>query len=148
MRALARPVLSACAFAALIALGGCSGGLRLSPYRIDIRQGNYVTQEMVSRLKPGMTRDQVRFVLGTPLVSDLFHADRWDYFYRFQPGWGEPQSRRLSVFFEDGTLRRVEGDVVAEDGSAPPVAAQPTQSRVIEIGPGTGEAAGPAPAAR
>lgn len=127
-----------------LALAGCSGGLRLSPYRIDIRQGNYVTQDMVSRLKPGMTRDQVRFVLGTPLVSDVFHADRWDYVYRFQPGWGEAQNRRVAVFFEDGKLVRVAGDVVAEQpGAAPEPDQAATKNRVIEIGGAAGTAPAP-----
>ena len=50
----------------------------ITPYRIEIQQGNFVSQEMVSQLKPGMSKDQVRFVLGTPLITDSFHADRWD----------------------------------------------------------------------
>lgn len=94
------------------AVSGCTAvGDFLKPYRIDVRQGNFITQEMVSQLKPGMSRDQVRFVLGTPLVADVFHADRWDYVYRFQPGKGALQERRLSVVFESGKLVRVEGDV-------------------------------------
>ncbi|MFN3883314.1 MAG: outer membrane protein assembly factor BamE [Rhodocyclaceae bacterium] len=107
---------------------------RLTPYRIDVRQGNYVTQEMVAKLKPGMSRDQVRFVLGTPLVTDVFHANRWDYVYRFQPGRGEAQQRVLSVFFEDDKLVRVGGDVVAA-GEADPsgeAVAAPT-ARIIEV---------------
>jgi outer membrane protein assembly factor BamE len=107
----------------------------ISPYRIDVRQGNYVTQEMIARLKPGMSRDQVRFALGTPLVTDIFHADRWDYVYRFQPGRGEVQLRRLVVFFEDGKLARVGGDVVAETPATAAEAPAPT-ARVIEV-PGT-----------
>jgi outer membrane protein assembly factor BamE len=108
---------------------------RLSPYRIDVRQGNYVTQDMVARLKPGMSRDQVRFALGTPLVTDMFHADRWDYVYRFQPGRGEAQLRRIVVFFEDGKLTRVGGDVVAETaGSAAAAAVAPAPAaRIIEV---------------
>ena len=108
----------------------------LTPYRIDVRQGNFVTQEMVAQLKPGQSREQVRFILGSPLVADMFHVDRWDYVYRFRPGHGEVQQRSLAVFFQDNKLTRVSGDVVAEDGSraeAPKPAAQ-----VIEI---------PAPAA-
>lgn len=108
----------------------------LSPYRIDVRQGNFVTQEMVAQLKPGLTREQVRFILGSPLVADMFHVDRWDYVYRFQPGKGEAQQRRLVVFFQDNKLTRVAGDVVAEDG-AKPEAPKPA-AQVIEI---------PAPAA-
>ena len=104
----------------------------LTPYRIDVRQGNYVTQDMVAKLKPGMSRDQVRFALGTPLVADMFHADRWDYVYRFQPGRGEAQLRRLVVYFEDGKLVRVGGDVVAE-GEATEAAAPAAAARIIEV---------------
>ncbi|MRR50548.1 MAG: outer membrane protein assembly factor BamE [Rhodocyclaceae bacterium] len=107
----------------------------LSPYKIDVRQGNFVSQEMVASLKPGMSRDQVRFILGTPMVADIFHADRWDYVYRLQPGKGELQQRRLVVFFQDGKLVRVGGDVVANDPSAPDAAAEKPAPRVIEIAP-------------
>jgi outer membrane protein assembly factor BamE len=99
----------------------------LTPYRIDVRQGNFVTQEMVAQLKPGLTRDQVRFILGSPLVADMFHVDRWDYVYRFRSGNTEVQQRSLTVFFQDNKLARVAGDVVAEDSSradAPKPAAQ------------------------
>ncbi len=99
----------------------------LSPYRMDVRQGNFVTQDMVAQLKLGQTRDQVRFILGSPLVADMFHVDRWDYVYRFRHGTGEVQQRGLAVFFQDNKLTRVAGDVVAEDGSksaAPTPAAQ------------------------
>lgn len=89
----------------------------LKPYRIDIQQGNFISQEMVSKLKPGMTREQVRFVLGTPLVTDIFHADRWDYvFYREIPG-APTQHRQFSVFFEKDRLVRVAGDVNPAEGS-------------------------------
>lgn len=104
----------------------------LSPYRIDVRQGNYVTQDMVARLKPGMSRDQVRFALGTPLVADMFHANRWDYVYRFEPGRGEVQLRRLVVFFEDNKLVRVGGDVVAET-EASAAATPASAARVVEV---------------
>lgn len=110
----------------------------VTPYRIDVRQGNYVTQEMVAQLKPGMTREQVRFILGTPLVTDIFHADRWDYVYSFKPGRGERQLRRFAVFFEDDRLVRVAGDVVgAEPGEAEAsaAAAAEARARVIEIAP-------------
>lgn len=104
----------------------------LSPYRIDVRQGNFISQDMVARLKPGMSRDQVRFALGTPLVADMFHADRWDYVYRFQPGRGEVQLRRLVVFFQDGKLVRVGGDVVAETEATAAAAPVPA-ARVIDV---------------
>jgi outer membrane protein assembly factor BamE len=90
------------------------------------------SQDMVARLKPGMSRDQVRFALGTPLVADMFHADRWDYVYRFQPGRGEVQLRRLVVFFQDGKLVRVGGDVVAETEAAAAATPVPT-ARVVDV---------------
>lgn len=123
----------------LLALAACSSvpdvTSTLSPYRVDIRQGNYVSQDMVAQLKAGMTRDQVRFALGTPLVTDIFHADRWDYVYRFQPGRGPVQQRRLIVYFEADKLVRVGGDVVAETDAAA-AAAPPSSARIIEV-PGT-----------
>lgn len=90
-------------------LAGCS----VSPYKIDIQQGNMVTQEMVAKLKPGMTKAQVRFVMGTPLITDAFHVDRWDYVYRYQKAGTLIEERRVALFFEGETLKRVSGDVVA-----------------------------------
>jgi len=107
---------------------------KINPFKIDVRQGNYVTQDMVAQLKPGQTKDQVRYILGTPLVDDIFHADRWDYVYRFQPGRGDVEQRRLIVFFKDNLLVRVGGDVVAgaEGGTVP---AQPPIETLIITDP-------------
>jgi outer membrane protein assembly factor BamE len=86
----------------------------ITPYRIEIQQGNYVTQEMTAQLKPGLTRDQVRFVMGTPLLTDIFHEERWDYvFVRQRANSKEVERRRVVVFFENGKVKRVEGDIVA-----------------------------------
>lgn len=127
------------ALPSLLALAGCSSLPEvtswLTPYKIDIRQGNFVTQEMVAQLKLGQSRDQVRFILGTSLLTDAFHADRWDYVYRFQPGRGEVQQRRMSVYFTDGKLSRIEGDVVANPPAAAGNPPAQTTARVIEIGP-------------
>lgn len=100
-------------------LAGCaSSGFTLpkipgiEAHRMEIQQGNYVTQEMIAKLQPGMTRDQVRFVLGTPLVADAFHEDRWDYMFRRQRANSkEIEQRRIVIFFDDGRLSRIEGDV-------------------------------------
>lgn len=81
----------------------------LRPYRIDIQQGNFVSKEMVAQLRPGLTRDQVRFVLGTPLLTDMFHSNRWDYDFRLAKGNGEIMTSRVSVFFKDDVLEHVEG---------------------------------------
>ena len=97
-----------------------------TPFKMEIQQGNFITQDMVSKLKPGMTREQVRFALGTPLVADMFHADRWDYVYmRIPQGGGKPERRRLAVFFEDAKLKRVEGDVVPQGPGAQAPGAAP-----------------------
>lgn len=108
-------------FPLLVALTACSGTPEipsvLTPYRIDVRQGNHVTEEMVSQLKPGQSKEQVRFILGTPLVMDAFHAERWDYIYRLQPGRGDAQQRRLTIFFSDNKLARIAGDVMGKETS-------------------------------
>ena len=119
---LASSLLAGCSFDSIVGV--------VDPYRIDVRQGNYVDQDMVSQLKRGMTRDQVRFVLGSPLVVDMFRKDRWDYVYRFKPGSGAAEQRVISVFFVDEQLQHVEGDVVG-DGSAS--AAPAERSRVVEV---------------
>ncbi len=109
MRLLSRVLL----VAAALSLAGCGSFTKwLDAYTIDIQQGNYVSQEMVSQLKPGMSKDQVRFVLGTPLLTDIFHADRWDYVYYHRPPGGKTEQRKLAVFFKDGKLERLDGDVV------------------------------------
>ena len=86
------------------------------PYRMEIQQGNYVSQDMVSQLKQGMTKEQVRFILGTPMVIDIFHADRWDYVYWREAPNGSREQRKLTVRFENGQLARLDGDVVPSGG--------------------------------
>ncbi|HXI38143.1 MAG TPA: outer membrane protein assembly factor BamE [Burkholderiales bacterium] len=95
-------------------LAGC--GLRIpgvTPFKMEIQQGNYVTQEMVAQLRSGMAKEQVRQVLGTPLLADAFHGERWDYVYWREDEWGKREMRKLAVFFMDGKLVRLEGDIVA-----------------------------------
>ena len=80
-----------------------------SPYRPDIQQGNFVTEEMLKQLKLGQTRDQVKFILGTPLLTDAFHANRWDYPFYLARGDGELTTSRVTVFFTDDKLARIDG---------------------------------------
>jgi outer membrane protein assembly factor BamE len=80
-------------------------------YRPTVQQGNVVTQEQVNELTPGMTRRQVRFVLGTPMLTDVFHADRWDYAYTIGEGSRPEDQRRVTVFFEEDRLVRIAGDL-------------------------------------
>jgi len=95
-------------------LSACSQVPRIvTEYRIDVQQGNVLSQEMVSQLKPGQTRDQVRYILGTPMLADMFHANRWDYVYRMEDGRTKAvQTRKLTVFFDqEGRLEKISGDV-------------------------------------
>lgn len=92
---------------ALTACGSTEWGF---PYRPNIQQGNWITAEQVARLEPGMSREQVRFLLGTPTLQDIFRSDRWDYPYYSKPGYGDAEQRRFSVWFEGDTLVRWEGD--------------------------------------
>jgi len=104
--------------AAMVALSACSSvngaSNRLvnmiTPYKIDIVQGNFVSREQVEALQVGMSRGQVKNILGTPLLTDVFHADRWDYVFTFKRQGVEPQARKVTVFFKDDTLARIEAD--------------------------------------
>lgn len=83
---------------------------RISPYQLEILQGNFVSKEQVAALKSGMTRQQVTELLGTPLVASLFHANRWDYVFTFKGRSDQAQSRKLTVFFKEDRVERFEGD--------------------------------------
>ena len=104
--------------AAGVVLSGCgtvnSASNRVAslvrPYKIDIVQGNFVSSEQLAALKEGMTRGQVKNILGTPLLTDIFHADRWDYVFTFKRQGVEPQARKVTVFFKNDVMARVEAD--------------------------------------
>lgn len=128
-------LLTSLTLTGLFALAGCSFP---GVYKIDIQQGNVVTQDMIDQLRPGMTRRQVRFIMGNPLLTDTFHANRWDYLYSIQPGGGQRLQERISVNFSaDDQLVGLSGDfmpgvsrdqaILGEDGSVitPATTAQP-----------------------
>jgi outer membrane protein assembly factor BamE len=96
----------------------------LAPYRAEIQQGNVVTQDMVAKLQPGMTRSQVRFALGTPLMVDPFRQDRWDYVYMLMKQGEMKERRRIVVVFKEDRLVALEGDV-APLGSGRPIERSP-----------------------
>ncbi len=124
-------------FLIAVALAGCSSVPRIiNEYKIDVQQGNILTQDMVSQLKPGLTKDQVRFILGTPVLMDMFHGNRWDYVYRFQKGsTGDVEMRKFSTFFDaSDRLVRVAGDVAAAQASD---VASVSANRMQEIDLGT-----------
>jgi len=109
----------------------------IKPYKIDVQQGNYVTQEMVAKLRPGMTRSQVRFALGTPLIVDPFRNDRWDYFYMMHKAGQLTEQRVVTIVFRGDELLRIEGDVMPEAAAKPaaaPAAAKPAAEPAATTG--------------
>lgn len=109
----------------LLALAGCKQVPVIGSYKIDIQQGNVVTQEMLDKLQPGMTRSQVRFVLGTPLLVDPFRNDRWDYIYTLNKKGDLVQQRQLKVYFKDDKMVRYEGEGTTEGKPAASAAVTP-----------------------
>ncbi|MBT5032816.1 MAG: outer membrane protein assembly factor BamE [Proteobacteria bacterium] len=119
-----------------VSLGAC-----LRPYQQDIQQGNLLTNDNLSRLKLGMSQREVEFLLGTPMVADPFHTDRWDYFYSYKTTkTRDTEVRQLSVFFTLGELSKLQGYVtLGELDTLPPseedlhvggtVVTRPTQKR-------------------
>ncbi|GLX91388.1 MULTISPECIES: outer membrane protein assembly factor BamE [Pseudomonas] len=139
-------LLTSFTFVGLLALAGCSFP---GVYKIDIQQGNVVTQDMINQLRPGMTRRQVRFIMGNALLTDTFHPDRWDYLYSLQPGGGERQQERVSVFFnQNDQLVSLSGDfmpgvsrdeaILGKDGgSNVTTPAAPTEKSEVPAKPGS-----------
>ena len=87
-------------------------------YKRDLHQGNVITQDVINRLKPGMSKSQVNFIMGTPLLVDVFHLERWDYVYRVRRGKQSAEQQRISLFFEDDRLVRTEGDLYPQQVDA------------------------------
>lgn len=145
-----RPVLALCALLTAVALSACSSVANrvssvVTPYKIDIVQGNVVTREQAQALKTGMSREEVRDILGSPLLASVFHADRWDYVFSFRRQGQEPQQRKLTVFFKGEALERFEGDELPSEmefvasldarrkfGKVPPLEATETQLKTFQ----------------
>ena len=128
----------------LLLLAGCSSIPSLL-YKIEVQQGNVITQEMVDKLKPGMTRSQVRFALGSPMISDPFHENRWDYVYRLEQKGQLVEQRNLTVFFEEDKLVRIDGTFSPLVFAQHEAVEEPAVPRVKEQArsPASGEVPGP-----
>jgi outer membrane protein assembly factor BamE len=126
--------LAAAALAAgLFALTGCSSSQWGFPYKVGVQQGNWLTKDQVALLQPGMTREQVRFALGTPTLTSVLRANRWDYPYYYRSGNGQVQERVFTVIFDGGQLASWKGDEQPE--------LQPFQIARQEVGISKREAA-------
>jgi len=156
MTSLFRPRAGLAALLAGVALAGCQSlqssesvfGV-LTPYRVEVVQGNVITSEQVAMAKPGLTRAQVRDVLGSPLLADPFHADRWDYVFTIRRQGAAPQLRRVVVLFKNDVLASVDGasdlpserDFVASidpektPRQAPPLALTEEQIKALPVPP-------------
>lgn len=121
------PLLAVCA-----ALSGCSldpWGWLPGIYRVDIQQGNAITDAMVSQLQPGMSKRQIAYLMGTPLIQDAFHQERWDYIYTVEPGGQERTSKRVTLYFEKDQLVGIDGDFRPSD--EPVIVTAPHSSVVV-----------------
>ena len=104
----------AAALACLIVVSGaCEYGL-IEPHKIDIEQGNAISQEEFESLYTGMTEEEVLKAIGAPLLRDSFHPDRWDYLYRLKPGKGRERNSRFTLYFRGGILVKIDGDEYKE----------------------------------
>ena len=150
----------ALAAVALVALAGCSspagtaGSLNadsinpvswITPYKADVIQGNFVSKEQVEQLRAGMTREQVKALMGTPLLTSLFHADRWDYVFTLKRQGVQPQAYKYTVYFKGDALERFAGDAMPSEtefiaqlvnrrklGKVPPLEATEAQLKAAE----------------
>jgi outer membrane protein assembly factor BamE len=126
----------------------------ITPYRVEVVQGNVLTREQVALVKPGQTRAQVRDVLGSPLLTDTFHADRWDYVFTIRRQGAEPQQRKVLVLFEGDKLKSISAqdlpserefvasiDTVKSSGKAPPLALTPEEVKALPVPPKPEQAA-------
>jgi outer membrane protein assembly factor BamE len=100
----------------ILAAVSCSKGIYSLTHHAEVQQGNVVTQEMMDRLSPGMTKRQVQIVMGTPMIVDVFQQDRWDYSYYLLSSDGLKKERTISLFFENNRLVRTAGDLAPSEG--------------------------------
>lgn len=139
MRKTAKYLLACIAISALSGLNlGCSSLKFPGVYRLKVQQGNYIKQEDVDKLKIGMTKRQVRYVMGTPLVEDTFNTNRWDYYFSTRKGDETLREKRFSVFFENDKLQRWRGDITPNESgdtvSKEKVGSAPSQNNNSDAG--------------
>lgn len=96
----------------LAALCTVLSGCFIKPYKFDLYQGNIITPDKVAQIQPGMSREQVRYVLGTPMLNDVFETERWDYVYLERRGYSKEMRRHLAVFFDEGRVAKVTHDAL------------------------------------
>ncbi|MDO3384718.1 outer membrane protein assembly factor BamE [Gilvimarinus sp. SDUM040013] len=111
MKIVKLPLVILCS---LFLLAGCQYFQFPGVHKINIQQGHIITTEMIEQLEPGMNKRQVRFILGTPLISDVFSDDRWDYYYSLKMGNGRFYKRTLTIYFDGDTFTHFDGENLPE----------------------------------
>lgn len=114
-------------------LMSCSVALNHLPYvyKIDVNQGNMIDQAMIDQLRPNMTKRQVLYVMGTPMLADFFHENRWDYIYQIKKGGEDVEKKAISIFFENDKIKGIQGDLKP---SALPVV-KPSTEQMVDVPP-------------
>lgn len=136
---LLRQTLAVCASAACLLMAACStiddpvarAIRKVTPYRVEVVQGNFVSKEQAQALRAGMSRNQVKDILGTPLIASVFHSDRWDYAFTIERKGTQPQQRQLSVYFKDDVYVRYEGDNLPSESEFAERIAVPEDRKVL-----------------
>jgi outer membrane protein assembly factor BamE len=130
-----KPRLGVCCLFLLVLSGCSSEGDRKLPgvYRVDVQQGNIIEQEMLDKLRPGMDRNQVRFIMGTPAVTDPFHADRWDYLFTLSKGGRTREQRHVILYFKNDKLTHITGDVVQGARKSPGELTEEARASTVEV---------------
>ena len=136
---LLRQTMALCLTAVCLLLSACStiddpmarAIRKVTPYRVEVVQGNFVSKEQVQALRVGMSRNQVKDILGTPLIASVFHSDRWDYAFTIVRKGTQPQQRQLSVYFKDDLYVRFEGDDLPSESEFAERIAVPEDRKVV-----------------
>lgn len=117
-------------------LAGCGSTIpTVKPFKMDIQQGNVVTSKMLLQLRPGMTKSQVKFIMGSPLIVDSFHKNRWDYFYQLRQAGKIVEQRRVILDFENELLTKVRGDVVPQGTAGAATGDESSVAKTITVPP-------------
>jgi outer membrane protein assembly factor BamE len=117
-------------------LAGCGSTIpTIKPFKMDIQQGNVVTSKMLLQLRPGMTKSQVKFIMGSPLIVDSFHKDRWDYFYQLRQAGKIVEQRRVILDFDKDLLTKVRGDVVPQGTAGAATGNESSVAKTITVEP-------------
>ncbi len=136
---LSRQTMAMCVTAVSLLLSACStiddpmarAIRKVTPFRVEVVQGNFVSKEQVQALRAGMSRNQVKDILGTPLIASVFHSDRWDYAFTIVRKGTQPQQRQLSVYFKDDVYERFEGDDLPSESEFAERIAVPEGRKVV-----------------